>query len=329
MLKCVIVALSLLTVNVGRGDTLRLTSGRDVDCVVLEETPEHFTVRRGYGVMDIPKGMVVKATRTPVVVAKPSGPATAPTASAVTNGSAHRFPSWSNVVDAVTRQPWGKGLRQIPATYIDNGVEKDVPYQSFAVGDYEINIYGDPDDPACIEIGVYRALLTNEQAKAGCVELIAGLLPNATDAAIARVMSRQKDLVTRDSFTVEITPPDAPDAYGGWWISIYDETKLDAARATPAEIESLTLATPATAPPTPVPSPPRPSAPTAKAPPPPAPPAVAAITGDDSDSDWTPADMQRRRVRASASTGTVGGRVYVRGYYRKNGTYVTPHSRRK
>jgi hypothetical protein len=161
---------TLIAVLVGlassaNADTLKPTSGREIECIILEQTPERYTIRRGYGLMDVPVAMVQKATRTPSV--QVSGATTRPAQAAVTNGSAGRFPIWSSVVDAVTRQPWGKGLAQIPATYIDNGAQKDVPYQSFAVGDYEVNIYGDPDDPACIEVGVYRSLLNDAAAKAG------------------------------------------------------------------------------------------------------------------------------------------------------------------
>ncbi len=319
------VVFALTLAHLLQADTLRLTSGRDMDCVVIGETSEHYTVRRGYGVMDIPKSIVVDWKKPPPVKANAPKPSTQP-ASAVTSGSAGRFPTWSAVVDTVIKQPWGRDLQQIPATYIDNGVQKDVPYQSYACGgDYEVNIYGDPDNPACIEIGIYRSLLTNETAKASAIDLMASLLPNKIDASILKLLNREKDLITRDEFTIEITPPNAPDAYGGWWVSLYDESKLDNARASPAEIEALTVATAPTAPPTRTST----KGPEAKQPPKAPPPAVKTITGDDSDNDWTPDEIARRKVRSTAAVSSAGGRVYVRGYYRRDGTYVSPHSRRR
>ncbi len=56
-------------------------------------------------------------------------------------------------------------LVQIPSTVIDNGVFRNVPYKSYRAGDYEMNVYGDPVQPAGVEVGVYRNLLTSQNAK--------------------------------------------------------------------------------------------------------------------------------------------------------------------
>ena len=42
-------------------------------------------------------------------------------------------------------------------------------------------------------------------------------------------------------FVFRITPPDAPEAYGGWWLSIYDPARLDKARISDAEYRKVTL----------------------------------------------------------------------------------------
>ena len=169
---------------------------------------------------------------------------------------------------------------------------------------------------------IYRGLLNDDAAKTRCVEMIATLLPNAADGAIARALNRSKDLIARDELTIEVTPPDAPDAYGGWWISIYDEAKLDKSRASKAELDQVTVAV----------TTPKPAAPPASATPTPKLTVAASMTGDESDTDWTPSDITRRRTRpsssGSAATATSsGGRVNVRGYTRKDGTYVRPHTR--
>jgi uncharacterized membrane protein YgcG len=317
-------------------DTLVLTSGREVDCVVIRESKDVVTVRHGYGVMDYPRSLIKELRRTPAVAtqAKPTtqpGPAAGP-----------RVPAWSTIVDQLGRSAWASTVRQIPATVIDVGVMRAVPYQSYQCGDdYEINIYGDPDAPVAIEIGIYRSLLTSDEAKAHCVELIAASLGDSVDASILRVLNRQKDLITRDGLTIEITPPDSPDAYGGWWVSIYQEEKLDASRASEAELAQITVARP-------TPRPAGSSAPrTATRPP------AASLAGDEMP-DWSDEDLARARDRSSSasssgsstsgarnsgssggsstnnrSASSGGGRVYVRGYYRKDGTYVRPHSRRR
>src|SRR5687768_9260968 len=56
--------------------------------------------------------------------------------------------------------------KQIPATVVDVGQLKFIPYLSFRVGeDRELNVYGDPAAPACVEIGLYRSLLLLDREK--------------------------------------------------------------------------------------------------------------------------------------------------------------------
>ena len=76
--------------------------------------------------------------------------------------STNRLPDFQKAVLFLSQQPWATNLTPIPATVIDKGILRNVPYTSFHCGsDYEVNIYGDLEHPAGIEIGVYRKLLTD------------------------------------------------------------------------------------------------------------------------------------------------------------------------
>ena len=133
-------------------------------------------------------------------------------------------------------------LTQIPATVIDTGVFKNVPYVSLRCGDdYEVNIYGDLDDPAAIEAGVYRKLLGDKDAKQNCLNFIMGLLKQSADKEVVRSLNLDKDIKERSGVSFEITPPDGEDAYLGWWISVYSEEKLNRSRASDEEMSSLTV----------------------------------------------------------------------------------------
>src|SRR4051794_37007832 len=77
----------------------------------------------------------------------------ATTSSSGTSDFQTRLPSMSNVVKAARAQPWGADLKQIPATVIEVGELASVPYLSFAGNDIELNVYGDPEKPAGIEVG--------------------------------------------------------------------------------------------------------------------------------------------------------------------------------
>src|SRR6185503_6413404 len=152
-----------------------------------------------------------------------------------------RLPAWDRCIEVVASRPWSGQLRQIPATVIDKGVFKNVPYMSHKSGDTEFNLYGDPDEPAAIEIGLYKDQIKNEAAKKECLEVMAALLSDAKDLASLRSLNLKPGKAEREGLTFEVTPETAEDAYGGWWISVYSPKLLDEARATEEELQKLSV----------------------------------------------------------------------------------------
>jgi hypothetical protein len=301
-----------------KADSIVLTNDQVLNGTIIQKNDKQIVVRVDYSVLRFPLHVIKSVNG--------QAPATAATESTKLNPVGNRFPRWSDVVTALGRQPWATNLQQIPATVIDKGVMRNVPYLSFRCGiDYELNIYGDPDDPASVEIGIYRSLLGNESAKQNCINFINSILPDNQGRTALQQLDRRRALYEKDGLTLEITPETAEDAYGGWWVSAYKEKALNGARASDAEVESISVprrvrskasnsndlyawsgddmrltrgarlddasAFQAYPPATPTPTPPRYSKP----------PAVGASSG--------------------------GDRVYVRGYYRKDGTYVQPYTR--
>lgn len=286
-------------------DTVTLKTGRKLEGIVLQETPNAVSLKLEYGTITVPRAQVASVLR--ASVAAPAGQA-----------RRVRVPAWGEIVTTLSAKPWASGLRQIPATVVDKGVLRHVPYQSFYCGDgYELNIYGDPDDPACFEIGKQKGAPA-DAAKRECLGFVAALLGDPRDAAILKAMDLNKEIVARNGLTMEVTPPDGEDAYGGWWVSVYDEAKLDRARAPEKELAEITVAR---ASPTLVPAPA------------PAPAASKAADTVPTYEAWSDDDYRytrsRATVRAVSPSAYAGARVYVRGYYRKNGTYVRPYSRRR
>ncbi len=151
------------------------------------------------------------------------------------------LPSRARCRQAAASRRWGKDLKQIPSTVIDKGVLRHVPYTSYRAGEYELNVYGDPNNPACFEIGIHGALLESAAAKKNCFDLVASLLDDAEDRALLASLKKDIDRKVRGGITFEVTPPTAEDAYGGWWISVYSERALDRSRATPKELEKITI----------------------------------------------------------------------------------------
>jgi hypothetical protein len=150
------------------------------------------------------------------------------------------FPSCVEIVNRFNGS-WTKGLQPIPSTVIDKGVLRNVPYSSYKSGDFEVNVYGNLQNPAGIEIGVYRSLLDNDAAKQHCVEFILSILPNQKSRDILRTLDRRKDSATSDGLTLEFIPPGDADAYGGWWISAYYGARLDTARASDKDLAEITV----------------------------------------------------------------------------------------
>jgi len=287
-------------------DALVLKTGQVVKGEILQNDEKGVLLRMDYGTFTYPKLQIKEIHEEPretnleqVVSISPSS----------------RIPRWGDVLLHLTKQPWARDIKQIPATFIDTGVLKNVPYISFRCAyTYELNVYGDPDSPAGIEIGLYRAQLINDAGKTNCIEFIAGILRAAEDTEPLRKLTLEKDVFTRNASTTEITPQSDPDAYGGWWVSIYDEAKLNSARASDAEIRQITV--------------PRNIA-------------SAPVSVKHPSEQWSKADLNESRPASATSyTPTFSapaaspsydpsssGSVYVRGYFRKDGTYVHPHTR--
>ena len=141
------------------------------------------------------------------------------------------LPAWRVIANDLRTHDGIKTLEEIPATIIDTGVFKNVPYKSFRVNqDLELNIYGDPNDPAGIEIGIYGRRAGDQKLRRFLRSYLAGYLTNTEEVAALYSLGLQQGLATAGMLTIEITPPDAPDAYGAWWISLFNKKDLAAAR---------------------------------------------------------------------------------------------------
>jgi hypothetical protein len=204
------------------------------------------------------------------------------------------LPPWRTIVNDLRHSDKVRSFEQIPATVVDTGDFKNVPYLSFRVnGSVELNIYGDPEDPAGIEMGIYGAQQGNTRIRRIIREFLSAYL-NSRDE-IEAVYQLDKNGGRRDvgDMTIEYTPANAPDAYGAWWLSIYNRKHLAKARLTDAEYAKLSV---------PVDT-------------------VLNRKGQVRDTAWTQAD-KNQSLRLSHSGNKRGERLFVRGFYRdKDGNF--------
>lgn len=294
-MKHLFLALIVLACPFVRGDTIVFKSGGEMHGAVIEETDKKVTIKLKTGTMEFDRSVIASVKKD------------APVA------SLDKLPKWDAILSVALAQPWGEHTEQIPATVIDVGVMKAVPYLSYRAGDYEINIYGDPDAPAGVEIGIYNELLKSQNAKSNCLKFMKSLLKDARQQQLIASLKLEKDSQELEAYTYEITPETDEDAYGGWWISVYSKGALDASRATAAELAAITVKRKAA----------EAQAAEQKA-------QLASVKDyrkkiEDrlNDDDWSSSEMSQSRKSSDSN----GGSVYVRGYYRSNGTYVHAYNR--
>jgi hypothetical protein len=153
-----------------------------------------------------------------------------------------RFLDWRGIITNLVSQSWSGRLRQVPAMVITNGMLQNVPYVSFRCGlDYELNIYGDLDKPAGVELGVFHDAATSGQAKDNAIDFVASIPILEEDRAAVKNLSHIIDLLEQDGLRYEIKPVSAEDSKGGWWVTAFDPKALDKARVSEVELEKISL----------------------------------------------------------------------------------------
>src|SRR6185503_12027580 len=131
------VAAFLCMAAVGSADTIRLKNGGSLEGVIVKEGDGAVVVRLKYA--------TVTLDRSDIESIEKKAAEDAPAAKAL------RLPRWDRCIEVVASRPWSGQLRQIPATVIEKGILKNVPYMSHKSGNTEFNLYGDPDEPAGLE----------------------------------------------------------------------------------------------------------------------------------------------------------------------------------
>ncbi len=156
--------------------------------------------------------------------------ATTPSGSAAES----RLPSLKAVVAAARTQPWGADLKQIPATVIEVGDLASVPYVSMAGAEIELNVYGDPERPAGIEVGTKSE---SPETRAALRKFIGGLLAEGDRPPLDALGDGK--LVESAGLMLEITPPTAEDGFGAWWVTAFHAAGMKAAKASVGDINEL------------------------------------------------------------------------------------------
>lgn len=211
-------------------DSIVLKDGRTVRGIILRNTAGSVLLQEAYSENEYPKSDIVRILDE-ADIGTESTRVFAP----------GELPPWRVLVNDLRLDDAVGQLRQIPATTIDEGVFRDVPYLSFRVNDLiELNIYGDPDAPAGVEFGAYGGLRSKKKVHEELRSFVAGYMGSRAGIGALYSLPFTGGSKQVGDVVVEITPPDAPDAYGGWWISVFNPRKLDEVRMDEEEYRALT-----------------------------------------------------------------------------------------
>jgi hypothetical protein len=154
-----------------------------------------------------------------------------------------KLPPWRMIVMDLRSDDSIRSFRQIPATTVEKGVFARIPYLSFRINRrVEMNVYGNPEDPVAIEFGIYERKASEiTRFKKITRTYLAGRLDSRHEIAALYSLDDKGGEKTVGDLTFQVTPPDAPDSDGGWWISIYEQKRLDAFRVPDAIYRKNTL----------------------------------------------------------------------------------------
>jgi hypothetical protein len=210
-------------------DSLVLTNGKVVSGLIIKNSRDSVLLQQENKEIDYPKNKIVRINDN------------ADTGALYTDiNRKGKLPSWRVIANDLRTNDAIKSLVEIPATVIDVGDFKNVPYKSFRVNnDVELNIYGDPEDPAGVELGIYGPRSAKKQLRKTLRGYLAGFLTTREEIAALYSLGLDKGITQVGNITLEITPKDAPDAYGAWWVSLYNRKDLDRVRLNDAEYATL------------------------------------------------------------------------------------------
>jgi len=212
-------------------DTVVLNNGKVLHGLILKNDAEKVILQQRMSEVEIPKNDIRRIDD--------QGESGIYFADIVDPG---KLPPWRMIVQDLRSDDSITSFTQIPATTIDNGYLKYIPYLSFRINDrIEMNVYGDPENPVCLEFGIYDRGEKITQFKKIIRAYLAGILSNRKEVAALYSLNEKGGKKQVGHFVFQITPPDAPDAYGAWWLSIYDPARLEKVRLSDAEYRKVTL----------------------------------------------------------------------------------------
>ena len=213
-------------------DTLILNDGTKLHGLIVKNNAEEVVLQERMGEQIIPKSHISRIEdqgHTQVFFADMVDP--------------NKLPPWRMIVQDLRTDDTILNFTQIPPTNIESGYLKNIPYLSFRINKHvEMNVYGNPEDPVCLEFGIYEKNKEKiTRFKKLIREYLAGTLQSRAEIAALYALKETGDERQAGALRFRVSPPTSPDAYGGWWISVYDPKRVEQARASDTAYFKQTL----------------------------------------------------------------------------------------
>lgn len=220
-------AATLVLPSASKADTIQFPSGGQMQGVVLKELDSSLIIHLKHGMLTLSKAEVASISKEDDAVLQ----------------AGRRLLPWVPAFHSLLTRTWGSDLRPDPAVVIESGTFKNIPYVLDRSGSREFSIYGDPDEPAGLEIGLSKELAQNADARKDAVAALRSLLSDPKDREFLEAIDLSKPSKADRaglSFQVEIDKNAKGDET--WWITVFSPTALDAIRLSEEEARSLTQA---------------------------------------------------------------------------------------
>ena len=104
----------------------------------------------------------------------------------------------------------------------------------------KLNILGNPADPVGIQFAIFGKKGRNAKYHQIVREFLAGHLHTREEIAALYSLSPRGDRKQTERLAFLITPPESPDAHGAWALTIYDPSRLAAARVAAGKYAAMT-----------------------------------------------------------------------------------------
>lgn len=234
---CVIVASAVLISSAWSAgnsvdpDTIVLTDGTTLHGLIVQNTVDTVVLVTNGDERRIPKGQIARI--------RDEDDGSAVGIAALKPG---QLPAWRLIANDLRTQDNIRSVVQIPPMRVEVGSFAFIPYKSYRVNDnLELNIYGDVDDPVAIEFGIYGLSRLSIEGREKVREYMAGFLTSRAALNALYSVDMKGGKARAGKLTIEVTPPDAPDAFGSWWLSFYREAELDRYRLSPEKYAAVTI----------------------------------------------------------------------------------------